>query len=204
MANNIWTRSGAEILALFENDNDLRDYSFVIVGHSLGAGVACLLQIKCYKEKLLGNRLVKCYGFAPPPTFCEATVPTNSEDAACIQRAIDNTLCFVHDNDCIPFLSVMAVRRFAVLMDTVDNRTEHMWAFRRFKIFWEWEKIPPDIVEDVQAAEANKAAVECCDGASRLRIPAKMVVWMKKNFAGSYEAFGCDPIAFAGLNIFCW
>lgn len=63
-------------------------------------------------------------------------------------------------------------------MDTVDNQTEHMWAFRRFKIFWEWEKIPQEIIDDVKLAEANKVSVKCCEGASRLIIPAKLVVWM--------------------------
>jgi Lipase (class 3) len=203
MANNIWSGSGDKITRLFEDEDELKDFSFVIVGHSLGAGVACLLQIKCYKEKLLGDRTVKCFGFAPPPTFCTDMLLKDSEDAASIQRAIDHTLCYIHDNDCVPFMSVMAIRRLATLMDTVDNRTEHMWAFRRFKIFWEWEMIPQELVDDVKAAEENKAAVKCCAGASRLIIPAKMIVWMKKNFAGSYEGFGCDPGAVADLNIFC-
>lgn len=204
MADNVWSQSGDQITRLFEEVDEVKNFSLTIVGHSLGAGVACLLQIKCYKEKLLGDRLVKCYGFAPPPTFCSDALSKGSEDAVSIQRAIDNTICYIHDHDCVPFLSVMAIRRLSILMDTVDNRTEHMWAFRRFKIFWEWEKIPQEIVDDVKAAEASKALVECCDGASRLVIPAKMIVWMKKNFAGSYEGLGCTASAVADLNIYCW
>jgi surfactin synthase thioesterase subunit len=69
MATSIWTHSGDAICQLFEKEDEVKDFSFTIVGHSLGAGVACLLQIKCYKESLLGDRLVKCYGFAPPPTL---------------------------------------------------------------------------------------------------------------------------------------
>jgi hypothetical protein len=88
------------------------------------------------------------------------------------------------------------------MMDAVDNRTEHMGVFRRFKIFWEWEKIPQEIVDDVKAAEVCKVAVKCAHGASRLVIPAKMIVWLKKNFAGTYDGFGCDPHAVADLNIF--
>jgi Lipase (class 3) len=204
MADSIWARSGDDIIKLFETEEALKDYSLTIVGHSLGAGVSCLLQIKCHKERLLGDRLVKCYGFAPPPTLCwnEALDGQSAEDAA-IQLAIDRTVCYIHDNDCVPFLSVMAVRRLATLMDTVDNRTEHIWAYRRFKIFWEWEPIPSDIVADVKAVEADKTCVRCCDGASKLVIPAKMVVWMKRNFAGTYEVFGCNPRAVADLNIYC-
>jgi hypothetical protein len=204
MADSIWSQSGDKIIRLFNEEDDLKDFSFTIVGHSLGAGAACLLNIKCHKENLLGaDRTVKCYGFAPPPTLCTDELQDGSKDAASIQRAIDNTLCYIHDNDCVPFLSIMCVRRLATLMDTVDNRTQHMWAFRRFKIFWEWEKIPQELIDDVQLAEADKEGAKRCNGASRLVIPAKLVVWMKKNFAGSYEGFGCDPSAVADLNIFC-
>jgi Lipase (class 3) len=205
MANNIWLRSGESIKALFENNPRLRDYAFTIVGHSLGAGVACLLQIKCYKENLFGaNRLVKCYGFAPPPTFCFDG--THSDDSALIQRAIENTVCYIHDNDCVPLLSVMSIRRFAVLMDAVDDHTEHIWFYRRFQMFWGWKDIPPDLVEGVKHAEEKKVStLQCCDGASNLMIPAKIVIWMKRNpSTKTYDVFGCDSKSVADQNIFCW
>lgn len=205
MANNIWIRSGESIKELFEINPKVRDYAFTIVGHSLGAGVACLLQIKCYKEKLLGpDRVVKCYGFAPPPTFCLEGI--HSDDSALIQRAIENTICYIHDNDCVPLLSVMSVRRFAGLMDAVDDQTENMWFYRRFQIFWGWKEIPTDLVEGVKFAERNKVStMGCCEGASKLVIPAKIVIWMKRNpSTGSYDVFGCDSKSVADLNIFCW
>lgn len=147
MADNIWLRSGEKIKSIFESDERVNKYSFAIVGHSLGAGVACLLQIKCYKEQLFGSdRLVKCYGFAPPPTFCFDGM--QSDDSAQIKRAIDNTVCYVHDNDCVPLLSVMSIRRFARLMDAVDDHTENIWFYRRFQFFgdgkkyqWIWLKV---------------------------------------------------------------
>jgi Lipase (class 3) len=205
MANNIWLRSGESIKALFDNNTRLRDYALTIVGHSLGAGVACLLQIKCYKEQLLGAyRLVKCYGFAPPPTLCLDGM--HPDDSAMIQRAIDNTICYIHDNDCVPLLSVMSIRRFAGLMDAIDDHTEHIWFYRRFQIFWGWKEIPTDLVEGVKFAEQNKASsMSCCDGASNLFIPAKMIVWMKRDSStNTYDVFGCDSKAVADLNIFCW
>lgn len=70
MADSIWSHLGDKIIQLFEEDDELKDFSFTIVGHSLGAGAACLLNIKCYKENLFGARTVKCYGFVPPPTLC--------------------------------------------------------------------------------------------------------------------------------------
>ena len=219
MATNIWLRSGDKIKAIFESDEEnLKSYTFTIVGHSLGAGVACLLQIKCYKELLLGpNRVVKCYGFAPPPTFCWDSKSIIDES---IQRAIDNTTCYVHDNDCVPLLSVMSIRRFSVLMDTIDNHTEHIWFYKRFQIFWEWKSIPQPLIDEITFVEKEKlSTMECCDGASKLIIPSKIIIWMKKqpstttasttnnssaSSTGNYIATGCTPQSIADLNIFCW
>jgi len=201
VADNIWAASGEKILKLFEEE-ELSDYSFTILGHSLGAGAACLLNVKCHFEQLFGDRVVKCFGFAPPPTLCRDGLAKDSKEAALVQKAYDNCICYIHDNDCIPLLSVVCIRRLATLMDTVDNRSEHLWAARRWKIFWEYEKIPQEIVDDVKAVEQRERAVEANKGASKLTIPTRLVVWMRQNFAGTYEAFGCDPNAVADLNIF--
>lgn len=203
MAENIWKHSGDKILKLCEDDDEIHDFSFVIVGHSLGAGAACLLNVKCHAEQLLGDRTVKCYGFAPPPTLCIDDLQKDSKVAAVVREAVDNCLCYVHDNDCIPLLSVVCIRRLATLLDTVDNRTEHLWAFKRWKLFWEFDKIPQEIFDDVKAVEERKREIESGKGASKLIIPTKLVVWMKKNFAGTFDAFGCDPNDIADLNIFC-
>jgi hypothetical protein len=204
MANSIWSESGDKIIRLFNEEDELKDFSFTIVGHSLGAAAACLLTIKCYQENLLGaGRTVKCYGFAPPPTLCMDELQDGSEDAASIQMAIDNTLCYIHDNDCVPFVSTVSFRRLMTLLDTVDNRTKHMWKFRRFKIFWEWENTPQELIDDVKLAEANTEGTKRYDGASSFVIPAKLIVWMKKDVTGFYEGFGCDPRAVADLNILC-
>lgn len=204
MAENVWKESGDKIVTLFKENVALKDYTFVITGHSLGAGTATLLNVKVHLEKPLGERKVKCFGFAPPPSYC---VDPNLKDpvaAASIQRAIDNCIGYIHDNDCVPFLSVTCIRRLATLMDTVDNKTEHMWFYRRFRLFWEYDAIPDDLMEDVILAEANSTVTtRDVDGASKLELPAKVVIWMKKNFAGSFEAFGCNPGKIAELNVFC-
>lgn len=202
MAENVWTKSGREIAELFKQEK-LKDFAFVITGHSLGAGTACLLNIKCHLEKPLGDRVIKCYGFAPPPTYCIDEALIDPMAKLSIQTAIDNSLCYIHDNDCVPLLSVMCIRRLANLMDAVDNKTEHMWALRRFKLFWEWEPIPDDIVKAVNQAEKDCARSIAIDGASKLMIPAKLVIWMKRNGVGKFEGIGCSPSAVSDLNIFC-
>jgi len=204
MANAVWSSSGDAIIQLFKDDPELKDYTFVIVGHSLGAGTATLLNVKVHLEKPLGDRKVKCYGFAPPPTYCVDKDLKDPAAAASIQRAIDNCIGYIHDNDCVPFLSVTCIRRLATLMDTVDNKTEHMWFYKRFRLFWEYDEIPEDLMEDVKLAEQNSTVTtRAIDGASKLEIPARVIIWAKKNFAGCFEAIGCNPSKIADLNVFC-
>lgn len=205
MSDNVWQQSGDAIVKLFETNEDLKDYTFIVTGHSLGGGTATLLNIKIHLEKPLGKRPIKCFGFAPPPTYC---VNKNLQDATAaksIQTAIDNCIGHIHDNDCVPFLSVYCIRRLATLMDTVDNKTEHMWFYKRFKLFWEYEEIPQDLIDDVKLAEQNSnVTTRDIDGASKLEIPAKLVIWMKYNLAAqSFEAIGCNPSKVAELNVFC-
>jgi hypothetical protein len=43
MAENIWNESGDKIINLFNENETIKDYTFVITGHSLGAGTASLM-----------------------------------------------------------------------------------------------------------------------------------------------------------------
>jgi hypothetical protein len=141
MAENIWNKSGNAIAELFQQE-ELKDFTFVITGHSLGAGTACLLNVKVHLEKPLGDRLIKCYGFAPPPTYFMDESLTDPTAKVSIQTAIHYSTCYMHNNDCVPLLSVVCIRRLATLMDTVDNKTEHMWPLRRLKLFGNGNKSP--------------------------------------------------------------
>jgi hypothetical protein len=196
MADHLWNASGPEVEKLTQ---EFPEYEFVVVGHSLGAGCSCLLHVKLHMENLLPKVVKKCFGFAPPPTFCLDHTCASSDCVDAVQRAIDNCICYIHDNDCVPFLSVASIRRLSNLLDAVDNKTEHVWFWKRFRIFWEFDAIPDELVESVVKAgvNGNESALP-----GELMIPAKVVVWMKKNFVGKFEAYGCSPQAVAALNIF--
>lgn len=193
MAENVWAMSGGRILDLLD---EFQDYGFDVVGHSLGAGTATLLTVQCYTQQLVPGRMVRCFAFAPPPTL--SLQGTDNANNLLVERAIENTVAYLHDNDCVPFLSIGSVRRLINLLDTVDNRTEHIWAFKRFRIFWGWEAVPQDIVHDVHAKEAVPSETIAIE----LAIPALMVIWMKRNDTGSYEAFACNRLTLARQNIF--
>lgn len=204
MANNVWEASGNQINTLFAEDK-LKDYGFVITGHSLGAGVACLLNIKCHVEQLVGKRPIQCYGFAPPPTFSpcnpDATGDGNLDPPALVTDAINNCIAYIHDNDAVPFLSISSVRKLASLLDAVDNVTEHMWFWNRWKIFHEYKEVPQEIFDSV--AKANNREDKEVDGECKMLIPAKSVIWMKKNIISKkFEAYACDTSAVAKNTVF--
>jgi hypothetical protein len=201
MAENVWNESGEKILKLCDGP-ELQEYQFLITGHSLGAGAACLLNLKLHVEGQLGDRPICCYAFAPPPTFYPC-----GEDLDCtnkIDQAIQNTIGYIHDNDAVPFLSISAVRRLATLLDAVDNQTENIWFWRRWRIFYEYDGISQELIDSVLKAEEETSSYNgaVMEGACDLMIPARVVVWCKKNFGGTFQAYGCDSQKVAAGNVF--
>ena len=68
----------------------------VVTGHSLGAGAAFLAALFLARDRR--NLDVECFAFAPPPTVSACAVPRNLDCRT-----------FVHDNDCVPTLSLRSV-----------------------------------------------------------------------------------------------
>lgn len=203
MAQNLWTASGAKIKALME---EYSNYKLIVTGHSLGGGTSCLLTVKLYVDQIFApSRKIECFAFAPPPTFfscCEDPVIQTRVD-----EAVQNTVAYIHDNDVVPFLSIKAIRRMVTLLDVVDNQTEHIWFWRRWKIFYEYAPIPEVITSSVLKVEEDmyqgKLLAEEVDGEHNMTIPARRVVWCKHNFTGrQFEAYSCDPEKIARGNIF--
>jgi hypothetical protein len=200
MADAVWNESGAFLTTLL-NEEGHQDYDLIITGHSLGAGTACLLHIKVHVEGLVlsdTNRRVLCFGFAPPPTFSWDIANSNCE---AIERAIKHSVCYIHDSDCVPHLSVATIRRLATILDAVDNYNEKVWFWNRALVFWGWKPVPKELIDIVanaqKAMESNSdRSVDC-----RMIIPAKVVVWCKK-INNKFEAIPCCPRAFSDMNIF--
>jgi hypothetical protein len=171
------------------------------------------------------------------PTFC--CPPSNGEDddgGDCrtkkkIDQAIQNTVAYIHGNDIVPFLSISSVRRLATLLDAVDNQTEKISAWSRWRIFHEYDGIPQEFIDSVLQAETSshravqfqeyqgipKELIDAVLQAERTKshgsstvhgyscdmiIPARVVVWSKKNFCGTLQAYGCDPNKVANENVF--
>jgi Lipase (class 3) len=196
MADAVWNESGAFLINLL-NEDEYKDYDLLITGHSLGAGTACLLHVKIYVEGLVPTHRVLCHGFAPPPTFCWQS--TSNCDA--IDKATRHCICYIHDNDCVPHLSVATIRRLAELLATVDDYNQRIWFWTRALIFWGWKQLPQDLIDFVTNAQRNidtskNKSIDC-----QMLIPAHVVVWCKKVNNG-FEAIPCQPRKISDLNIF--
>ena len=121
------------------------------------------------------------------------------------KKAMENTVAYINDNDVVPFLSVSAVRRMVNLLDAVDNQTEHIWFWKRWKIFYEYDAIPEELVKNVLDSEKSMCTPRTAEGgesALPLFIPARSVVWIKQKENGKCEASDCDPQKIAASNIF--
>ena len=104
-------------------------YDFIISGHSLGAGKAALLALQLnydaffakQEDESLKRVKVKCFAFAPPPVFFQTD--NTKSTVLKVKDAIANTTAFIHEKDCVPFMSIDAVRRLANTTTLVDATT---------------------------------------------------------------------------------
>jgi len=207
MADNIWKESGQAILKIINHDdNKYQGYTFVVTGHSLGAGTACLLNLKLHVEGLLGpNWPIRCYAFAPPPTFLANMNPDKDNDKCTplIDQAIEHTIAYIHDNDVVPHISVSAVRRLAFLFEAVDHQSARLYFWQRWRIFYDYQKVPPPMMQAVvTTAAGGMSAPRAIQGACELIIPARVVVWCQHSALGKMEAFACDPRRVAQGHIY--
>mmetsp|Transcript_9124 Transcript_9124/g.13806 ORF Transcript_9124/g.13806 Transcript_9124/m.13806 type:complete len:652 (-) Transcript_9124:302-2257(-) len=172
LANNLWNEVEDFIVEkLHENPG----YNLVITGHSLGAGVATLISLKLnyerYFAKIRGLESVKvsCFAFAPPPSYMQPN------DNSKLTEAMKNTYSFIHENDCVPFMSVDAIHRLAHTMKDVDNLHKGFTGSRALMAFG--LKPIPDELKDIVLEDPGLPPVP--DG-ERLTIPSPFVIWMRK------------------------
>lgn len=167
MARAVWNSAEASVKQKLDAFPD--GYSLVLTGHSLGAGVACLICIMLHHEQLLprSDIPIKCMAFAPPPVFYPL------ENAG---NAVNNTTAYVHEYDVVPSLSCNALRR--LMMSIVVYDQQDLTTTQRVRIEYGYDEPPPEIVEDVR--KVSEMALSEVEGAPWLCIPAKCIVWLHK------------------------
>lgn len=179
VTNNLWELCGDVINAVLDA---YPGYKLIICGHSLGGGAACLLTIKCYAESLVNPDVdVRCMSYASPSVF----TPLN--DA---KTAVSKTTNFIHNNDCISFLSGANVRELFDTIDVVDEQKGNF--FQQIQVISGIAKPSEELVKAVRCSEIKK--VEDVVGAERSFVPAETIVWMRKNKENdNYTAYTYRP-----------
>ena len=190
MAERVWKVAGPTIMQMLD---DNPTYTFVITGHSLGGGVATLLNILLHqneREVIRGHRSVECFAFASPPTFTPLeSVPSD---------ALDACTNYIHERDVVPFLSVDGVRHLFNCISAIENQS-YSWS-QRMQLATGNAEPDEALIDAVRRANENRLVPK--PGAPILAVPAKTNVWMREDKGtGRYDAKLCDSMAMAKLGI---
>jgi hypothetical protein len=187
-ANRIWEYVGSRVkAALLERPG----YDFIITGHSLGAGVACLLALKVEHEKLVKpTTTVRCYSYASPAVFG----PFDNAP----QKAVANTINYIHDDDMVSFLSGWNIRQLLGCMQAV-GKTESWWSLNRLFLMIGLTEPSQELIDAVNEAAAKTYPDK--KNVPQLFIPCSEVVWMKGGgLKGSkYTVSAYDPESLPGI-----
>lgn len=189
MAKAVWAKSGPRITDTLSKLPG--GYELIITGHSLGAGVACLLNVLVYHENVVPQtNKVRCFAYAPPPVF---------HPVSAAPTAVQNTIAYVHQRDIVPFLSVNGVRRFFSLLLTVDKISQHLYWWEKASIDWNFSMPTPAMIE--AAHECHESELPLTAGAPILVIPARAAVWLEKERHESFNQKVCCPHKLAEVGI---
>jgi len=187
---NIWPVVDTKIAELLKANPG---FDFVITGHSLGAGTAALLTLKIKHEKLLekmdaslSNVNIKCFAFASPPVYL-----ADPEHETVMADAMKSTYAFIHENDCVPFMSFDALRRISAIIDEVDRQTNVIEG----PLMALGAKCIPVGIRKVVMEDVELHAI---DKSEKLAIPAPHVMWMRaidedKEGNPVYDSMFCRP-----------
>lgn len=191
MARAVWSKAIAHVKdALWRHEG----YKLILTGHSLGAGVACLMNILVHHDKILpGHHDVRCMAYAPPPVF---------HPLSAAKEAVATTTAYVHNMDIVPSLSVAAIRRLLATVSSLDTcirqlpiKDRSLW---RIGLMMGYEKPNQALLESIRVAKEE--ALEDMDGAPVLAIPAQDIVWLEdtsKDDEPSFAVHQLDPEGYA-------
>jgi len=194
VATKLWEEvKEAVVKALLDNPG----LDLVITGHSLGAGSAALLALKLKYEDILAKEneylkdvQIRCFAFAPPPVYFQG------HENEKINRAMKDTYPFIHEEDCVPFASVDAIRRIADTMVDVDKYPKGLLFSSPLRATG-LRPIPDDLKKIIMD---NDREVPPAPDSQKLAIPAPFVMWLRqtsedKHNRPMYNAMFCRPQA---------
>ncbi|CAJ1965139.1 unnamed protein product [Cylindrotheca closterium] len=171
MSERVWENAGPIIVKLLDEHPG---YEFIVTGHSLGAGTACLLTVLVQSKKLV-SAPTRCFAYASPPVF-------RPIDAVPDINSITN---FVHNNDMVPFLSIFSVRNLLSQLRSIQSFAYSTMSYQsRFRMLMGWEKLTPAIMKHHNEWKPFEVALT---GAPELQVPAARTIWLQEKREGFYD-----------------
>eukprot|EP00977_Amphora_coffeiformis_P028056 scaffold34685_cov183-Amphora_coffeaeformis.AAC.36 len=168
------------------------DYNLVLTGHSMGAGVACLITILLHHERppALLNRTIQCHAFAAPPVFGPLSAAP---------EAVANIIAYTNGWDCVPSLSVDAIRRFMHTLSRIDAVLQKHPVWQRAAERYELGEPAEDLVQAYHETVTLRPLVQ----APMLFVPAESLIWLERieRVGGArpagFQARVLDPLLYA-------
>ena len=136
------------------------DYTLVLTGHSLGAGVVHLLHILLLQQCYPNAQAMRCVTFASPPVYT-ASAPPSSSTAA---------VNFVHRHDVVPYLSLDAVRHLLHCLQWMEEQRQSLSRLEQWRLVTLGD--PRLLLEHWADALAHWPRPAPVPGAPVLQIPA--------------------------------
>ena len=142
------------------------------------------MTLKCYHDGIVGDRNVRCYAFASPKVY------TLLDDAPekC-KEAIANTINYIHDDDCVSFLSGYNVRKLLQSLRAVGEAERSL--FHRIRLLTDKKELTQELIDAVERAVAEP--LSDIEGAPQLYIPAEKIIWMRGSTDAGYKAYLYKP-----------
>lgn len=179
-------------------------YRLVLTGHSLGAGVASLLNLKLHTEGVVNQRgwKVQCMGFASPPTFLEDNTRTGplafpDEISKQIKQALESSWSFIYGVDTIPFLSAPSIGQLASMLQAVDSVTRTYSPWKQWSIATGLQQPDEALRQSVQEASSSVSP----QAGPRLQLASDSVMWMMPKAEGS-DWLLCKPLKLSQLPVY--
>lgn len=180
MAEEVWKVAGPSIVQTLEAHPD---YELVIVGHSLGAGTACLLTMLLqddYSDENSDNSTglclppgtsIRCVAFAAPPVLA----PTTSNDHH--NKYSQKIVNVIHEHDVVPFLSVYSVRYLIASLEAVRRVAKDVPWRQRLAMLVGSEPPCPSLMKCLP----EESSITAKPGAPRLQVPAHQTLYLKQD-----------------------
>jgi Lipase (class 3) len=189
MAERVWDVSGHRLTSELDK---YPEYDLILTGHSLGAGAACLLNIKLHENErsLINGRRVRCFAYASPPVFSPLSA---------IPEAMNACTNYIHERDVVPFLSMDSLRHWLASVKAIQDYTDKMNILDRWSLATGIKDIEKEVKEIINRGRHER--LPSLEGAPLLSVPAATNVWMLRTSEMDYDFCLCDPEKLSTLGL---